>query len=253
VLTALVVDESPAARRQVTGLLELTGWLVHEAADAEDAHWLAASTRPDLVVTAATVPGARSGSFLLGELRATGSTARFLMVTPSPTPELRAAATAAGALACLSAPVDVTLLLDLVGRRSTEPAAEAMTDVVDLPDADLDADLMARLREVYADALPTRPDAITAGLRTGDPRAVAHAAQTLAGPSGQLGHPQVADVCQAIAAEARRGIMAHRLVAELAGMAGVDRRSGDRRTARPDAAFSGPDRRLAARRSERAD
>jgi hypothetical protein len=32
-LTAQVVDASPAARRQVTSLLQLAGWGVHEAAD----------------------------------------------------------------------------------------------------------------------------------------------------------------------------------------------------------------------------
>jgi hypothetical protein len=60
---------------------------------------------------------------------------------------------------------------------------------------------------------------------------VAAAAHTLAGTSGQLGHPEVADICQAIASDARRGILAHSLVSELAGLAGVDRRIADRRSA----------------------
>jgi CheY-like chemotaxis protein len=246
VLTALVIDESPAARRQVTGLLELAGWGVHEAADAEDARWLSAVTRPDLVVTAATVLGAESGAALLRELRRAGSTARFLVVTPEPTDEQRAAATAAGALACLAAPVDAHPLLELVRSRTAPAAApdptRAMVDVEDLHDADLDADLIERLHEMYDDALPTRFSAIDQSVRAGDPGAVAAAAHTLAGTSGQLGHPEVADVCQAIAADARRGIMAHSLVSELAGLAGVDRRAADRRhTVR-----TAPDRRIAA-------
>ena len=229
-LTALVIDESPAARRQVTGLLELAGWAVHEAADAEDARWLSATTDADLVVTAATVPGVLSGPALLTQLRAAGSTARFLVVTPEPTAPQRAAASAAGALACLAAPVEASLLLDLV-RTRTAPVTGPLVDAEDLHDTDLDAELMERLRGMYDDALPTRFTAIHDSVRTGDPKAVADAAHTLAGASGQLGRPEVADVCQAIAADARRGIMAHARVSELAGLAGVDRRVAERRTA----------------------
>ncbi|WP_299954532.1 response regulator [uncultured Modestobacter sp.] len=228
-LTALVIDASPAARQQVTGLLELAGWGVHEAGDAEDARWLSASLTVDLVVTAAGVTGADSGPALLSELRAAGSTARFLMVTPEPTDELRAAASAAGALACLTAPFDVRLVLDLLRDRSAAPVAAPLdlVDVEDLEDADQDADLMDRLQGMYDDALPTRLSAIARGVRSGDPRAVASAAQALAGPSGQLGHPAVADLCQAIAADARRGIMAHGRLAELSGLARPARRRDD--------------------------
>jgi DNA-binding NarL/FixJ family response regulator len=245
VLTALVIDSSAAARRQVTGLLELAGWGVHEAGDAEDARWLSAAITPDLVVTTAAVLGVESGAALLRELRQAGSTARFLVVTPEPTASQRAAALAAGALACLAAPVDAHLLLDLVRSRTAPaplPAAPRdMVDVEDLHDADLDAELMDRLRDMYDDALPTRFSAIDRRVRAGDPRAVADAAHTLAGTSGQLGHPEVALVCQAIASDARRGIMAHALVSQLAGLAGVDRRGADRRTA----ARSSADRRVA--------
>jgi DNA-binding response OmpR family regulator len=240
-LTALVIDASPAARRQVTGLLELAGWGVHEAGDAEDARWLTAATTPDLVVTDATVPGADSGAALLRELRRAGSTAHFLVVTPEPTESQRAAAVAAGALACLAAPVDASLLLDLVRTRTAPAAARDIVDVEDLHDADLDVELMERLQDVYDEALPTRVTAIDRSVRAGDPRAVADAAHTLAGTSGQLGHPEVASVCQAIASDARRGVMAHSLVSQLAGLTGVDRRVADRRARRR----SSTDRRVA--------
>jgi len=229
VLTALVVDASPAARRRVTGLLEPAGWGVHEAGDAEDARWLGTNLAIDLVVTAATVSGAPSGAELLTELRAAGSTARFLVVTPEPTAAQRVAAAAAGALACLAAPVDASLLLDLVLRRTAPAEPQDMVDVDDLHDADLEAELVERLQETYRDALPARFSAIDRGIRDGDPRAVAAAAFTLAGTSGQLGHPDVADVCQAIASDARRGVLAHSLVSRLAGLVGVDRRVADRR------------------------
>ncbi|MCZ2847140.1 response regulator [Modestobacter sp. VKM Ac-2978] len=232
-LTALVIDASPAARQQVTGLLELVGWGVHEAADAEDARWLSSAVALDLVVTSATVPGAVDGPGLLTELRRAGSTAHFLVVTPDPTDEVRAAAAAAGALACLAAPVDARLLVDLVRSRTAAPADEAgahdLVDVEDLHDADLDADLQDRLQAMYADALPTRLSAISRSVRAGDPRAVADAAHALAGTSGQLGHPEVAGVCQAIAADARRGILAHQRLAELTGLTGPSARRDDAR------------------------
>ncbi|MGY1855507.1 response regulator [Modestobacter sp. SYSU DS0290] len=222
-LTALVIDPSAAGRRQVTGLLELAGWQVHEAGDAEDARWLAGTVAPDLVVTAARVPGAEHGPALLTELRAAGSTARFLVVAEQPTVQVRAAAVAAGALACLTAPIDARPLLDLVRRRTapagSAPVAREMVDVEDLHDADLDAELTERLQLMYDDALAGRLSAISTGIRVGDHSAVADAAHTLAGTSGQLGHPEVADVCRAIAADARRGIMAHGLLTQLADLA----------------------------------
>ena len=89
----------------------------------------------------------------------------------------------------------------------------------DLDDDDLDADLMDRLQEMYAVALPGRLSAIAAGTRAGDTVAVASAAHTLAGTSGQLGHPEVADVCRAIAADARRGVLAHARVVQLRALA----------------------------------
>ncbi len=87
-----------------------------------------------------------------------------------------------------------------------------------MPDAD--AELLDRLQEVYAAALPGRLTAITDGARSGDAAALARASVTLAGTSAQLGHPEVAAVCRAIAQDARRGVLAHELVAELCTVAG---------------------------------
>ena len=82
-------------------------------------------------------------------------------------------------------------------------------------------ELMDRLHEMYRDALPGRLRAIAAGTRSGNAPAVVSAAHTLAGTSGQLGHPEVASVCRAIAADARRGVMAHARVVELQELARV--------------------------------
>ena len=68
-------------------------------------------------------------------------------------------------------------------------------------------------------ALPRRLSAITTGARSGDAAALASAAHTLAGTSGQLGHPEVASVCRAIASDARRGILAHARLVQLRQLA----------------------------------
>ncbi|SFF79269.1 response regulator [Blastococcus tunisiensis] len=223
-LTALVVDRDALARRRVAGLLRLGGWQVREASDAEAAHRVTASSDVDLVVT--DVAGsAGTGPAMLRRMRRDGSRARFLVITADPTDEARAEAITAGAMACLAKPVAAHVLLDFLRSRTTGPAAQG-----DLPephgpagrhDDDVDAALMDRLHGMYLAALPARLGAITAGTRSGNAPAVASAAHTLAGTSGQFGHADVASICQAIAADARRGVMAHARVEELQALAQV--------------------------------
>ena len=222
-LTALVIDAEPTARRRITGLLELAGWQVHEAADATEGRRLATELEPDLVVTDVSMPGG-DGLALLRRLRVTGSRARFLVVTADPSDDVRAEAAAAGALATLAKPVDATLLLDFLRSRTTGPAAQgpsSLAEVDDLHDDDVDADLMDRLQGMYLSALPARLAAIASSARSGDAMGVAFAAQTLAGTSGQLGHPEVASICRDIARDARRGVLAHARVVQLTALAGA--------------------------------
>ena len=221
-LTALVVDDQPDARRRVAGLLRLGGWQVREAADAESAHRIATEQDPDLVVTDVSERGGH-GPAMLRRMRAEGSRARFLVVTADPTDDVRAEAVTAGAMACLAKPVEARVLLNFLRSRTTGLAAQEQLSELrewgDLHDEDVDQELMDRLHEMYLDALPDRLRAIASGTRSGDAPAVVSAAHTLAGTSGQLGHPDVAAVCQAIAADARRGIMAHAKVVELQELA----------------------------------
>jgi CheY-like chemotaxis protein len=222
VLTALVVDDEADARRRVAGLLRLGGWHVLEAIGAPEALRRATLAQPDLVVTDVSMPG-MDGLSMLRRMRQQGSRARFLVVTSDPTDDVRAQAAAAGALACLAKPVGARLLLDFLRSRTTGPAAQAslqaIHDVEDLHDEDLDAELMDRLQEMYETALPERLSAIARSTRAGDSTAVVSAAHTLAGTSGQLGHPEVASVCRAIAADARRGVMPHARVVQLQALA----------------------------------
>jgi HPt (histidine-containing phosphotransfer) domain-containing protein len=120
-------------------------------------------------------------------------------------------------------PIEARLLLNFLRSRTTGLAAQEQLSEVrewtDLHDEDVDQELMDRLQEMYLDALPDRLQAIASGTRSGNAPAVMSAAHTLAGTSGQLGHPDVAAVCQAIAADARRGVMAPAKVVELQELA----------------------------------
>jgi DNA-binding response OmpR family regulator len=228
VLIALVVDDEPEGRWRLTDLLTLGGWDVAQATGPQDALRQAALLEPDLIVIDASTTRMQAPA-LFRRLRGVGSRARFLLVAAAPSEVLRAEAAAAGALACLPKPVDPRLLLSFLRSRTTglaaqedDPAVINMADIReidDLHDVDIDADLDERLQEIYATTLPSRLTAIASGARSGDPVAVASAALTLAGTSSQLGYPEVASLCQAIARDARRGVLTHSRLAELQTLA----------------------------------
>ena len=213
--TALVVGADATGRAPVAGLLRVTGWDVREATGTRDALGLARHADLDLVVTDLDGPAGEAPA-LLRRLRLVGCRAHLLAVTADADAQERAAALEAGALASLPKPVHAGLLLDLLGRRAPAPQVPGAAE----PPADVDDELMDRLQRVYASALPDRLTAIADGARTGDAAALARASATLAGTSAQLGHPEVAAVCRAIAQDARRGVLAHDLVVELAAVAG---------------------------------
>jgi CheY-like chemotaxis protein len=213
---ALVVGADAAGRASVAGLLRVTGWDVREAAGTGEALRLARRLDLDLVVADLDGPAGEAPG-LLRRLRLVGCRAHLLAVTADAGAQDRAAALEAGALACLPEPVDAGLLLGLLGRRAPEPQAPRGGDP---PGEDVEAELMEHLQQLYAAALPGRLTAIADGDRSGDAAALARASATLAGTSAQLGHPEVAAVCRAIAQDARRGVLAHDLVVELRAVAG---------------------------------
>ncbi|WP_448620811.1 response regulator [Geodermatophilus sp. URMC 65] len=213
--TALVVGADTAGRAPLAALLQLTGWDVRESAGTPEALGLARRLELDLVVVDLDGPAGEAPA-LLRRLRLVGCRAHLLAVTATADASDRATVLEAGALACLPRPVDA-LLVGLLARRAPGPQAPVAGDA---PGADVDAELMDRLQQVYAAALPDRLTAIADGARTGDAAALARASATLAGTSAQLGHPEVAAVCRAIARDARRGVLAHELVVELRSVAG---------------------------------
>jgi CheY-like chemotaxis protein len=221
VLTALVVDDSFAARARITLLLQLGGWRVHQAVGTEDALRLAALTEPDLVVTDMVMRNGH-GATLMRRLREQGSTARFLVVAARRTHQTLALASGAGALACLAKPVDPRLFVDvMLGMApAAAPAPPAGPVRAALPD-----DVGPRAAEMYLSALPHRLSAIAAGAQQGDAAAVALAAEALAAASDRLGHAEVAFVSSAVARDARRGMLTHgRLVKLVELCAQLDQR-----------------------------
>jgi DNA-binding response OmpR family regulator len=223
VLTALVVDPSLASRRRIGTLLRLGGWQVLEATTSRQAQRAAAGRDLDLVVTEVALRG-ETGLALLARLRVAGSRARFLVVTAEPTERVRSAAASVGAMACLAKPIDPRTVIGFLAQRVQAPAPRArhlrvVRDVEDVTDADADVDVDAatldRLQEMFLSALPHRLALIAEGARSGDAIAVAGAAQTLAGAGAQLGHPRITAVCQEIAADARRGVVAQSRLMDL--------------------------------------
>ena len=202
--TALVMGADAAGRAPLAALLQLTGWDVREAEGTREALVLARRLELDLVVVDLDGP-AGEASALLRRLRLVGCRAHLIAAAGAAD---RAAALEAGALACLPRPVDARLLTGLLARRA--PGAQAPV-AADVPDAEL----LDRLQEVYAAALPGRLAALADGARSGDAAALARASATLAGTSAQLGHLEVAAICRAIARDARRGVLARERVTEL--------------------------------------
>ena len=199
VLTALVVDDSYAARARITMLLQLGGWRVHQAVGTEDALRVAALVEPDLVVTDMVMRQGH-GATLMRRLRHQGSSARFLVMAARRTQQTRALAASAGALACLAKPVDPRLFVDVM-RGLAPTAAPARTTSAPAPVVEVGP----HNEQLFLDSLPHRLESIATSAQEGDATAVAVGAAALASAGDRLGHAEIAFVSHAIARDARRG------------------------------------------------
>lgn len=203
--TALVVDDSFAARARVTTLLHLGGWRVHQAVGTDDALRIAALLEPDLVVTEMVMRNGH-GATLMRRLREQGSSARFLVIAGRRTQQCRALASSAGALACLAKPVDPRLFVDVLRGLTAAVAPQVRNQPARSP--------AVESAEVFVTALPQRLSTIAISAQAGDAPGVAEAAELLAVASDRLGHAEVAFLSTSIARDARRGTVSHsRLVA----------------------------------------
>jgi hypothetical protein len=122
-------------------------------------------------------------------------------------------AAAAGAVACLAKPVDPRELLDVM-HALTGNVARPARPVAPEP-IRIEAERLDQVKQRYASDLPLHLTAIAAGARDGDAAAVAAAAQELAGVSSQVGQAEVAWICSSIAAQAKRGVVAHAAMMQL--------------------------------------
>lgn len=211
-LTALVVDDSAAARRRVATLLRLGGWDVHQAAGTEAALDLAKDVRPDLVVTDFVMRGG-NGAALLHRLRNEGCRARTVLVATQLTELVREYGAAAEAFACLAKPVDPRELLDvmhaLTGNSVRRPQPVAPEPIR------INAQRLDQVQPTYVRDLPRCLSSIASGAREGDAAAVAAAALDLAEVSSAAGQAEVAWICSSIAAQAERGVVAHAAMMQL--------------------------------------
>jgi CheY-like chemotaxis protein len=237
VLTALVVDDATSSRHRMATLLQLAGWQVLEVTDLDAAARAAARVRPDLVVTEVSMRSG-NGLSLLRQLRRSGSRARFLLMTARPSAKVLAQAADAG-LVCLAKPIDPRELIAFL-RRSSGPvrsprvrvtaermyapvAASAAAPAASDEDDDEGPSWRDRQRDFYLSSLPHHLAMITDSARAGNATAVAAAAQTLAGDSGQNGHPEVATMCHRIADDARRGVLSQPKLMQLVTLASMAR------------------------------
>jgi DNA-binding response OmpR family regulator len=203
--TALVVDDSFAARARVITLLHLGGWRVRQAVGTDDALRLAALIGPDLVVTEMVMRNGH-GATLMRRLREQGSTARFLVVAARRTQQCRALASASGALACLAKPVDPRLFVDVLHGLTAAVAAPVREQPTPLA--------VLETATGFLTTMPHRLSAIAVSAQAGDPAGVATAAEALAVASDRLGHAEIAFLSNSVARDARRGTVSHgRLVA----------------------------------------
>jgi CheY-like chemotaxis protein len=207
--TALVVDDSAAARHRAATLLRLGGWHVVEAVGTEAALRMAAIDDFDLVVTDMPMRNGH-GATLMRRLREGGSRASFVVTTSPRTQHVRTMAANAGAVACLAKPVDPRLFVDVM-----RGLAPAVRPAVETPAPESATDSRKRAEEMYASALPHRLAAIAAGARDGDAVTVAYLADLLAVASDRMGYTAVGTVAHALADDARRGIVPQARLMEL--------------------------------------
>ena len=210
VRTALVVDDSAAARHRAATLLRLGGWQVVEAVGTDAALRMAAIVDFDLVVTEMAMRQGH-GATLMRRLRESGSRARFLVTASRRTQQVRSLAASSGAVACLAKPVDPRLFVDVM--RGLAPAVHEPVVTAAAPEPATDA--QERAEEMYASALPHRLAAIAAGAREGDAVTVAYLADLLAVASDRMGCTEVALVAHALAGDARRGVVPQARLMEL--------------------------------------
>jgi CheY-like chemotaxis protein len=107
----LVVEDDPDSCETIAAVLSQAGYVVDKAGDGFEALALAARRRPDLVLSDLQMPG-MSGIELIRRARAFMHAVPVVLTTGmTETRNLRTAASAYGAVACLAKPMNLDQLL----------------------------------------------------------------------------------------------------------------------------------------------
>lgn len=119
----LTVEDHPALRSLIRLTLEFDGYQVHEAVDGADGVARARELRPDLVLMDLTLPGAVDGFEACRRIRQSSGleAVPVVVLTGRDGPAVQAAATAAGATACLVKPFRPLELVGLTARLIGRP------------------------------------------------------------------------------------------------------------------------------------
>jgi CheY-like chemotaxis protein len=123
--SVLVVDPSAASRAEIAGALS-ERFEIHEAVDGESAIRLAATIRPQVIITELDLPGI-NGFALTRMLTSTTSRVRgvpIVVLSARAVPREVAYAIAAGARRYIIKPCEPDALADVVGRLAAAQAAE---------------------------------------------------------------------------------------------------------------------------------
>jgi DNA-binding NtrC family response regulator len=123
----LVVDDEAALRTMLAANLELEGYTIIEAENAERALEVAARERPDLVLTDIRMPG-MSGVELFRKLRERGLKMPVVLMTAFALEELVQGALEDGAFAVLPKPFDVDHAVRTVRSAASQPAVLVIDD-----------------------------------------------------------------------------------------------------------------------------
>jgi FixJ family two-component response regulator len=111
--TVYVIDDDASVRRAMCRLLEVTGHAVVGLASAEEFLRLPETRRPLCLIVDVRMPG-RTGFDLQDTLRADARALPIVFISGHGSPDLASRATAAGAVALLTKPVDEELLLSAI-------------------------------------------------------------------------------------------------------------------------------------------
>jgi DNA-binding NarL/FixJ family response regulator len=186
-ISVLIVDDHPVVRQGLRALLEVQDGIevAGETGDGDGALALAAREAPDVILLDLKLP-ARDGIAVLGELKASGSAARVLVLTSATEPASASAALRAGAAGVLYKDVDPDALVRAIrsvhdGHLLLAPeAAGALVRSAGQAFAGVDA-LTRREREVLAELAKGRSNReIARALQVSEKTVKAHVSAVLA-------------------------------------------------------------------------